>query len=71
MGRLIVFMKYKENIEFVLDYIENNLKNKITIEKLADIAGYSKYHFLRIFNEAVKLTPGRLYTQAEIIRNSA
>jgi len=50
-------MNYKQHIEDVINYIENNLKNEITVEELACTAGYSKYHFLRVFNEVVKLTP--------------
>lgn len=50
-------MNCNKDIERVLDYIEDNLKNEISIEQLASIAGYSKYHFVRFFNKAVKLTP--------------
>lgn len=33
----------------VLDYIEKHLEEKITNGQLADIAGYSEYHFLQLF----------------------
>lgn len=50
-------MDYCEHIQKALDYIEENLKNDIAVATLASIAGYSEYHFLRIFKETVRLTP--------------
>lgn len=50
-------MVYQECISQVIDYIEANLKDDIKNEKLAKIAGYSEFHFLRIFREVVHLTP--------------
>jgi len=35
-----------------LDYIEQNLKAEITAEELADIAGYSLWHYYRLFSQA-------------------
>lgn len=48
---------YRKQIQRALDYIEENLKNDISNADLAHVAGYSEYHFLRIFKEAVHLTP--------------
>ncbi len=50
-------MDYRESMRQVLDYIEENLTQEITTEQLAGIAGYSKYHFARIFAEMTGLTP--------------
>lgn len=44
-------MKYNEKISQVLRYIDKNYMHDISLEKLADIAGYSKYHFSRIFKQ--------------------
>ncbi len=45
----------------LLDYIEAHLKGEHQGELdnavLAQIAGYSEYHFIRVFREAVHLTP--------------
>ncbi|MDE7212090.1 MAG: AraC family transcriptional regulator, partial [Lachnospiraceae bacterium] len=41
----------------VIDFIEENLCDALTVEKLAAVAGYSKYHFVRIFVEETGLTP--------------
>ena len=51
-------MNYIEHIESALVFIENNLKTEVSLADLARAAGYSEYHFLRIFKEVVGLTPG-------------
>ena len=43
----------KESIQRTLDYIEDNLKTDITATELADIAGYSVFHFYRLFQSAM------------------
>ena len=43
----------KESVQKALDHIENNVKEDIAAEELADIAGYSVYHFYRLFQRAV------------------
>jgi len=50
-------MNYKEHIENALEYIEANLKTDMNLADLARAAGYSKYHFLRVFEEVTHLTP--------------
>ncbi len=37
--------------DFILKYIDNNYMNDITLDDLANIAGYSKFHFSRIFKQ--------------------
>ena len=43
----------KESVQKALDHIEINVKEDITAEELADIAGYSVFHFYRLFQSAV------------------
>ena len=43
----------RESIQKSLDYIDSNVKEDITAEELADIAGYSVFHFYRLFQSAV------------------
>ncbi len=50
-------MKYAESLERVLEYIEDNLYEDIDLDHLASAAGYSKYHFLRLFKESLDMTP--------------
>lgn len=49
----------KSNITKVLDYIENHLRDdtKLNVTSLSKIAGYSEFHFVRVFKEIVGLTP--------------
>jgi len=52
---------YREAIARVLAYIEENLQDDregvLENSALARVAGYSEYHFLRIFRQTVHLTP--------------
>ncbi|MDQ1265783.1 MAG: AraC family transcriptional regulator [Bacteroidota bacterium] len=41
--------EYKKRINAVIDYIELNYGEDLTLDKLADIANFSKFHFHRIF----------------------
>lgn len=54
---MVIDIKYQDCIQRVLDYIEDNLQYNLTNTELANIAGYSEYHFLRIFRNIVHLTP--------------
>lgn len=42
-------MNYSKDIERAIEFIENNIKEDITVEKIADYVGYSLYHFCRVF----------------------
>lgn len=42
--------EYISRINLVQDYIEKNINNVFQLEELAEISGFSKYHFHRIFN---------------------
>ena len=57
--------------ERALASIEENLKNDISIEDVAGAAGYSKYHFIGVFRDALHLTPAdyiRKRRISEIVR---
>lgn len=41
--------EYKARINRVLDYIEQNIDHEFTLDELAQVAFFSKYHFHRIF----------------------
>ncbi len=43
--------EYNEKFSVVLKYIDANYMYDITLDQLADVAGYSKYHFSRIFKQ--------------------
>lgn len=42
-------MSYAEYLQKSIDYIEENIRQPITIEACAEVAGFSKYHFYRLF----------------------
>lgn len=44
-------------IKLVIDYIEEHLKDELDNKTLSHIAGYSEYHFIRVFRRYVHLTP--------------
>lgn len=46
-------MEYIEFIQKTIDYIEDNIFNKITVQELAKIAGFSTYHYYKVFNSFV------------------
>lgn len=41
--------EYISRINSVIDYIENNISSKFSLEELASVANFSKFHFHRIF----------------------
>lgn len=59
------------HIQRVIDYIEAHLKDELDNKLLAKIAGYSEFHFLRLFRDTVRLTPAdyiRKRRISEIVR---
>lgn len=50
-------MDYKTHVMQAISFIENNLKNEISLTDCAHVSGYSDYHFIRVFKEATGLTP--------------
>lgn len=43
--------EYSEKFNAVMKYIDANYMYDISLDRLADVAGYSKYHFSRIFKQ--------------------
>lgn len=54
---MLLYSDYVHRINKTLDYIEKNLGNAMTLEKLASEACFSKFHFSRIFHSIVGETP--------------
>jgi AraC family transcriptional regulator len=46
-------MDYIDLIQKTIDYIEDNIAEKITVAELASIASFSTYHYYRVFNSFV------------------
>jgi len=49
--------EYKSRINKAFDYIETNLDKQFTLDELASVANFSKFHFHRIFQAMVGETP--------------
>ncbi len=62
------YEEYLLRIQKVQDYIDSNLSNKFELEKLASIAGFSKYHFHRIFYAMTNETPVQYATRIKMGR---
>lgn len=48
-------LKYDDIILLCIQYIEDNIKEELTVECISKKMGYSKYHFSRIFREQMGL----------------
>ncbi|WP_094604186.1 HTH-type transcriptional activator RhaS [Sporomusa silvacetica DSM 10669] len=61
-------MNYLEQMEKAVIFIENNLNEDIKVEEVAGIAGYSYYHFHRIFEAVLGETAGNYIRSRRIAR---
>jgi transcriptional regulator GlxA family with amidase domain len=52
-----VSLRDERRVSNVLRYIEENAEQQLDLAGLADVAGISKYHFLRAFRRTVGVTP--------------
>jgi AraC family transcriptional regulator len=52
-----IHTEYISRINKTFDYIESNLEKSMTLEELAEVASFSKFHFNRIFHSIVGETP--------------
>lgn len=48
--------EYIQKLDIVLDYIDANFTDSLSLEDMAHMVGYSKYHFSRLFSEYTKQT---------------
>ena len=48
---------YSERIDDVIKYMDDNFSRKISLEELAEVSNFSKYHFSRVFSSIVGMTP--------------
>ena len=54
----------------ILTYIEEHLEDKITTIELADFAGYSEYHFIRLFKKYTNMTVTEYVIKRKLIKAS-
>jgi len=60
--------EYIARINKTFDYIESNLEKPMTLEELASVANFSKFHFNRIFYSIVGETPFQFILRVRIER---
>lgn len=63
-------MSYSPIIQKSIDYIETNLHEDLTLDSIAQSAGFSKYHYHRIFQKEVGVTASE-YIRYRRIANAA
>lgn len=49
-------MRYSPIIQKSIEYIESNLHEELSLENIAQFAGFSKYHYHRIFQKEIGVT---------------
>jgi AraC family transcriptional regulator len=57
MAEPSIITEYTSRINKVFDYMESNLEKSMTLDELAAVAHFSKFHFNRIFRSMVGETP--------------
>lgn len=62
--------EHVRRINRAVDFIQENLREKITIEEAARAAAYSPFHFSRIFREIMGETVGRYIRKERLIKAS-
>ena len=60
----------KTNINLVLQYIDDHLEETLTIKDLAQVAGYSEYHFSRLFKAYMNETIMEYVCKRRLIKAS-
>ncbi|OAB42106.1 helix-turn-helix domain-containing protein [Paenibacillus glacialis] len=58
--------EYKERMDNVIKYIEDNSNQKLTLDILAGVSNFSKYHFTRIFTSIIGVTPVAFVNQERL-----
>jgi AraC family transcriptional regulator len=58
--------EYIARINRVIDYIEQNLDGDLSLEKLANVASFSRFHFHRIFRAMLNETLSRFIQRVRI-----
>lgn len=60
--------EYTQRINRTIDYIDRHLDEPLPLDRLAEIAAFSKYHFHRIFYAHVGETPGQYIQRLRIAK---
>lgn len=58
---------YKEIIQRIIDYIEDNLNAEVSATELSDMAGFSLFHFYRLFHSAMGMPVMQYVTRRKLL----
>lgn len=58
--------EYISRINRVIDYIEKNIAEELTLKKLADVANFSEFHFHRLFSAIVGESLNKFITRIKV-----
>ena len=59
-------MRYSPIIQKTIEYIENSLQDELSLENIARFAGFSKFHYHRIFQKEVGVTYRNIFDIEEL-----
>ena len=60
-------MDYAEIVQSSIDYIEENILADISIQELANKAGFSMYHYCRLFQSAVGMPVSQYMVRRKLL----
>lgn len=60
-------MKNIDIIQSTIDYVEENLKTEITVEELSQMAGYSLFHYYKVFQSVVGMPVMQYITRRRLL----
>ena len=60
-------MEHLEQLQKSLDHIEENLRTELTVGELAELAGYSAYHYSRLFRRATGMSVGHYILRRRLL----
>ncbi|HPE69880.1 MAG TPA: GyrI-like domain-containing protein [Thermotogota bacterium] len=61
-----MLQEYIARINLVMDFIEKNLQRPMTLEELSSVAGFSRFHFHRIFSAFLGETLGQFISRVRV-----
>lgn len=60
-------MEHLKRLQITLDHIEENLRSALTTEELAELAGYSLFHYCRLFRSATGMSVGHYILRRRLL----
>ncbi|SIT11968.1 transcriptional regulator, AraC family [Zobellia uliginosa] len=62
------FKEYVFRINKVIDFIRLNIEREISLDELAEVSNFSKFHFHRVFKAITGVTPNNFITKSKLGR---